>query len=764
MKNIIKYITLFLLLITGTISSFAQTYDKPGNYGLQYKRLKADSSFKVPILPDTQRRSNLAGNGDIIYVQSPTGSPDTGFWIIEKGWYKRLGTSSSGSTLQQVLDAGREGDSMLISNNLFIGTTQAQTPTLLTVIGDSRDQAVSGGPSYLRVWSYRLADFTGWTFDGSLAIPSTFFMNLEPRYNPLDDSSAVMDIILTDAIRNQSVMGDTNHYIVVTRCINDLFYYTKAGGTNYTPENFGASYRIFMDSLVAKGKDMNHVVLMGPKYVSATSTQVTRDSVFRWIDTVRQVAADYGAKFFDAFAYEAARGGDQLLGIDNFHENVTGHTVLLSGMLNAIGYQVPRDEQKLAVNGNVEVNNMTIRGGDTSTGNNMTVHTNSLGKMFLSDNINLRNNTFDSLTQEADGNINRMKARLFESQGLNSVSFTMANNTAIRGKASTAGALYIDASQDLTGTVWVRATTNTTFSSTGIFNSVAVTAPTIRASTAFQGNAASNGTLYIDASQNTTGTINLRAGSTTTFTSAGVQMTALNVNNNAFISSAGVFTEYKNGTPTQGMVLVGNGTELDTSNITLAVTDMSSTAITATGSLTLTDPITTRPINATSGNIILTLNGAVGGRIFNFKRTDATANTVTITPSSGTVDGQASITVLDGGSIYFDGTNYTSINQGSVKGRQGFYRTTVSSAGTLNLTSAFNHYVFSGTTTTWTLPTLTGNTDVVFFIKNRGSGNITLNSNAGGNDIYDTAPVNTITIAPGEARIVWGDGTYFDIE
>lgn len=88
-------------------------------------------------------------------------------------------------------------------------------------------------------------------------------------------------------------------------------------------------------------------------------------------------------------------------------------------------------------------------------------------------------------------------------------------------------------------------------------------------------------------------------------------------------------------------------------------------------------------------------------------------------------------------------------------------RTTVTSgAGTLNLGTS-TCYVFTGTTTTWTLPTIAGNTNKVYFIKNRGSGAITLNTNAGGNDIYTTSAVNTITINAGESELLWNDGTYF---
>jgi predicted metalloendopeptidase len=43
----------------------------------------------------------------------------------------------------------------------------------------------------------------------------------------------------------------------------------------------------------------------------------------------------------------------------------------------------------------------------------------------------------------------------------------------------------------------------------------------------------------------------------------------------------------------------------------------------------------------------------------------------------------------------------------------------VSAAATLTLNAEYSDYVFSGTTTTWTLPPLVGYKNVKYFIKNR---------------------------------------------
>lgn len=84
-----------------------------------------------------------------------------------------------------------------------------------------------------------------------------------------------------------------------------------------------------------------------------------------------------------------------------------------------------------------------------------------------------------------------------------------------------------------------------------------------------------------------------------------------------------------------------------------------------------------------------------------------------------------------------------------------------SGAGTLTLGNSEN-YVFTGTTTTWTLPAVSGTSGVIYYIKNRGVGAITLNANAGANEIFDLAAVNTISVDSGGSVILISDGTYFN--
>lgn len=137
----------------------------------------------------------------------------------------------------------------------------------------------------------------------------------------------------------------------------------------------------------------------------------------------------------------------------------------------------------------------------------------------------------------------------------------------------------------------------------------------------------------------------------------------------------------------------------------------------------------------------------------------ATASTAPLKLTSGT-----NLTAAEAGAIEYDGTELYETNSTTVRGNVIVVRLNSSSAGTLTLATTYTHYVFTGTTTTWTLPAVSGTTSHVFYIKNRGSGAITLNAAAAANEIYSTAAVNTLTINAGESIMLLSDGTYFLVE
>lgn len=73
-------------------------------------------------------------------------------------------------------------------------------------------------------------------------------------------------------------------------------------------------------------------------------------------------------------------------------------------------------------------------------------------------------------------------------------------------------------------------------------------------------------------------------------------------------------------------------------------------------------------------------------------------------------------------------------------------------------------YFFTGATGIWSLPTVSPVwLWTTYDIKNRGTGNLTINVVGGAATIYNLAPVTSIIIPPGEARRVILDGTYWNI-
>jgi hypothetical protein len=131
--------------------------------------------------------------------------------------------------------------------------------------------------------------------------------------------------------------------------------------------------------------------------------------------------------------------------------------------------------------------------------------------------------------------------------------------------------------------------------------------------------------------------------------------------------------------------------------------------------------------------------------------TNATVGSRTSTLSVTGVDNASTNTIL---TIEGDGS-LTTIGKRTIG-------VATSSAGTLTLGNS-EAYVFNGTTTTWTLPAVSGTTGRIYYLKNIGSGTITLNADSGNNEIYSTSAVNTYAVTAGSAIIAISNGTYWTI-
>ena len=82
----------------------------------------------------------------------------------------------------------------------------------------------------------------------------------------------------------------------------------------------------------------------------------------------------------------------------------------------------------------------------------------------------------------------------------------------------------------------------------------------------------------------------------------------------------------------------------------------------------------------------------------------------------------------------------------------------------LPITNNQIYVTHTGTTATYTFPTLANGTGIQYTIINMGSGTITLNSNAGGSDIYDSGTSSaSVTVLAGQTAVIYGNGTKFVI-
>lgn len=246
-------------------------------------------------------------------------------------------------------------------------------------------------------------------------------------------------------------------------------------------------------------------------------------------------------------------------------------------------------------------------------------------------------------------------------------------------------------------------------------------------------------------------------------------------------------------TPTAGGLIQGNGTDftllaLGTANQLLRVNSGATALEYFTPSyVTLTqlnDSLNKSTIifdNPNLGDTLVVpvndstirIKSLIGGTNTTFAKTDSTItiNTSNIFTNNGVLTGNRS---LNGAEIYdlslvsldtlYIETLGKVLIDGTVKLAQNLEESiTVSAASTLSMSSTIN-YVASGTTATFSLPTVTaGLAGRVYKVKNRGSGNLTIDVTGGGSTIYDTSAVSSIVISAGGYREFICDGTYWDV-
>lgn len=173
-----------------------------------------------------------------------------------------------------------------------------------------------------------------------------------------------------------------------------------------------------------------------------------------------------------------------------------------------------------------------------------------------------------------------------------------------------------------------------------------------------------------------------------------------------------------------------------------------------------------------------TYSGVING--FNFSNSGTTNKPLVISTSGFSNLRAGDIIISTGRDFFGDTIRTTKINvpynvildpsgTGEVQATrvmnfEGGWKTndSISSSTTITITTARAVWIFTGSSTaTWTLPALAGNTDVTFFIKNKGSADIVLT--AGTNEIYSSAATTTFNITAGQGYMVRNDGTNWTI-
>lgn len=86
---------------------------------------------------------------------------------------------------------------------------------------------------------------------------------------------------------------------------------------------------------------------------------------------------------------------------------------------------------------------------------------------------------------------------------------------------------------------------------------------------------------------------------------------------------------------------------------------------------------------------------------------------------------------------------------------------TVSSATTLTLSSA-GLYVFTGTSATWTLPLISSINKLIYYVKNRSNGSVTIVP-SGTDQLYTNGFDTSLVLQTGDAYTIANDGSYWEI-
>lgn len=825
MKNIL----LIFLAALIPFLSYSQRYDPTNNYGTEEKRLKVDSAFSVPVLTDTIFLSVLNPIANIIYVQSPTGQPDTGFWVFEQGRFKRMiagvenvvttnatigaiynadtwvnldtftsnfagysinGDSNiaftSGSTGRQVLSLDRHTnlDRWSMSVKVIIGAKSSTSNGFglgLFGVGDvstadfyvyfnMTNHATQSGKLYMNMGvSVRDSSYIGLPFIVGDTVQLDFTYNYDNLkytakvYNFRSDSSVTSNFSggelasqgLTTAfalpgISKFSVFSRSGDWVLDSFAISsntiknaDIAFAGDSKGEGASVFDMFYSYpkrimRVFpnsiqlagqgnsvgdLEDLAAEVNEVNPKIILLNIGYNSFANGVNHDTI----------NAQY-ARVLAAYEDEDTRVISLLPQYDNEDQTTLRNWIIANrtpeqyidayAATLALGSAGLYDGVHPNDTGSAVIANEILKSG-------------KLDGLMLTDynrHDNIRDDGYNMNIYEPVKIFGRKTTGATMSQGI--LSLYNPNN----GTTGNDVSVYFFIDNNLTARraeieVGSNAPVGYRFMAFHLFGTTLVEVG--RFSSYYNGLM-----LGIDTNQVFlfTGTARpkLMVGGAVGFFGARDKVdTIAYIGGNEDIDTRNHFiTKRNSSTATLNFLLTqlhnGSGNFGLTAGLMHTVSsgglDLLGVGITPTAALHV------RAGTATAGGAPIKLTLGVN----------------TPTPEAGAVE--------------YDGTNYYATNNSAIRGNINISRTLRDAAGTLSLNLAtYNTYIFTGTTTTWTLPAVAGTANSIIYIKNAGSGDITLNAAAAANEIYDTSLTNTITIGAGAARELRSDGTQWNV-
>lgn len=149
---------------------------------------------------------------------------------------------------------------------------------------------------------------------------------------------------------------------------------------------------------------------------------------------------------------------------------------------------------------------------------------------------------------------------------------------------------------------------------------------------------------YFSKVRNNGSILTLAALDTTRFTLFPNSNGIFSIDNTFSIGTGGTIIKYNGVTPQANEILVGNGSDMQLTTVEDLAVGLNETIITGNTTITPSNLFTFRLVDATSGNITITVNSGLK-QMVEIKRVDNSLNTVTVVGTTGLIDYQASVTI-----------------------------------------------------------------------------------------------------------------------